>query len=327
MNFSAWYFLFLPILFVPLFLRARKSSAVIYGNLENLLTLSSGIRAKIRAPLLLFLSILFLAALTFGAAGPFRESVLEQETESRNIVLALDISGSMQERDFSYQGRGINRLDAVKIVVSEFIKARTNDRIGIVVFGTNAFLQSPLTRDHSLVNDLVSQLRIGMAGDGTAIGDGLGLSLKRIHEIPGTSKTVILLTDGVNHNGEVSPLQAATIARDLKIKVHTIGIGSNTPNRKQNNLPFFTLPGSGAAEFDEETLKKIADTTGGVYFNAQSLSDLQKVYHEIDNLETSSADDTPKKLIDDLTIWAAYASLLLYLSLLLVRDGILLKVP
>lgn len=241
-------------------------------------------------------------------------------------MLAIDISGSMRSRDFKTLLGRTSRLQAVKEVLSRFIADRTKDRLGLVVFGTNAFLQSPLTSDHSFLIDMISRLEVGMAGEDTAIGDGIGLSIKRIEDVPGETKAIILLTDGVNRTGQVSPIKAASVARDLGIKIHTVGIGSedSAAGSSQGYFPFFQTQGM---EFDEETLKKIAEITGGIYFNASSLERLQEVYQEIDKLETTEQDDPGTEVRDELFAAALFYALPFYLLLLLLSRTILLKVP
>jgi Ca-activated chloride channel family protein len=172
---------------------------------------------------------------------------------------------------------------------------------------------------------MVKRLQVGMAGEDTAIGDGLGLSLKRIQNIPGSAKAIILLTDGVNHAGQVNPLKAAKIARDLGIKIHTIGIGTNQIINQ--GLPGMLFSTQQQAEFDEETLKKIAEITGGFYFNASSLEGLKRVYNEIDKLEKTNADDSAQRIVQELFPKAAAVALFCYLLLVLLGRSVFLKVP
>jgi Ca-activated chloride channel family protein len=233
----------------------------------------------------------------------------------------------MAAADFGGPYGVATRIQAVKSVVNEFIDGRVGDRVGLVVFGSNSYLQSPLTLDHTVVKSLVSRLQVGMAGDGTAIGDGLGLALKRVQGVEGDSRAIILLTDGVSNAGKVNPLQAARVARDLQIKVHTIGIG------KRGSGGFFTLPGrlslpqSGRAEFDERTLKLIAEITGGVYFNASNIQDLQKVYKEIDKLEKIDAEIPTRKEIDERYAMYAAWGMLFFLLYLAFSRTYFLRVP
>jgi Ca-activated chloride channel family protein len=213
-------------------------------------------------------------------------------------------------------------------VVAEYVRNRTQDRVGLVVFGNTAYLQSPLTNDTALVEELVNNIRPGMAGDGTAIGDGLGLALKRLKEIEGSTKAIILMTDGVNNAGQVSPLKAAQVAHDLGIQIHTIGIGAGAaPLGDQLFGGLVGIPGGPLAEFDEATLKEIARLTNGVYFNARSLEGFKDVYKEIEKLTQSEEKEPARTAVDELYLPFAVSGLVCYLLLLLLASTAFLKVP
>ena len=206
------------------------------------------------------------------------------KNESRNIMLVLDISTSMLEKDFTYSGRRISRLDAVKAVVSGFADKRANDRIGLVLFGTRAYLQSPLTFDKAAIKDILWTMQAGMAGDSTSIGDAIALALKNLQQSQSPQDNVIiLLTDGENNDGSLSLAKAIKLAADEGIKTYTIGVGS-----ANTFLKMFSLASSGV---DEQGLKQLAQATKGNYFRAESTSDLQKVYQIIDTLEPTSNDE------------------------------------
>ncbi len=201
-------------------------------------------------------------------------------------MLAVDVSESMAALDFKRKGKVVNRLEAVKAVVSEFISNRTGDRIGMVVFGTNAYTQIPLTRDYNTISTILDRLKIGVAGKSTAIGDAIGISLKRIEDFKSKSNVIILLTDGRSNTGELSPKVAADIAAQKQVKIHTIGVGS------KGKVPFLIkhpLWGDRyvyqRVDIDEETLKEIASETGGLYFKARDTEKLQQIYDTIDKLE------------------------------------------
>jgi Ca-activated chloride channel family protein len=220
-------------------------------------------------------------------------------------------------------------MEGVKTVVAEYVRSRKLDRVGLVVFGNSAYLQSPLTSDTLLVERLVEQLQPRMAGDGTAIGDGLGLALKRLKDIEGESKAIILMTDGVNTAGQVNPLKAAEIARDLGIQIHTIGIGSG-PVQLGAQGPIGAIIGGAAGpmvEFDEATLKEIAKATGGIYFNATSLSGFKDVYRKIDELAKTEHDQPQKPLINELFAPWVKLALIALLSSLILRSTILRRLP
>jgi Ca-activated chloride channel family protein len=208
-------------------------------------------------------------------------------------------------------------MEGVKTVVAEYVRSRRQDRIGLVVFGNTAYLQSPLTNDLSLVEKLVQQLQPRMAGDGTAIGDGLGLALKRLRGMEGSSKAIILMTDGVNTAGQVAPLKAAQIARELGIQIHTIGIGTgSTPIGGDPFGGVLGAPGQVMVDFDESTLKEIARLTNGVYFNAKSLESFKEIYHQIDRLSQTEQQQPVQPIIHELFApWATLGLITLLLSL------------
>lgn len=206
-------------------------------------------------------------------------------TEGIDIVLALDISGSMLARDFRP-----DRLEASKNVATEFISGRPYDRIGLVVFSGESFTQCPLTTDHAVLINLLREIQSGMIEDGTAIGMGLATSVNRIKDSEAKSKVIILLTDGVNNRGEIAPATAAGIAKTFGIRVYTIGVGTQGmapyPVQTPYGIQYQDMP----VEIDEAILKEISQTTGGKYFRATDNDKLVQVYNEIDKLEKSKID-------------------------------------
>lgn len=204
------------------------------------------------------------------------------KNESRDILLVMDISNSMREPDFAINRQRIDRLTAVKATAQEFLEKRAEDRIGLILFGTNAYLQAPLTFDKKSVSDILWQMSAGMAGESTAIGDALGLALKNIKDTPNPDrKIIILLTDGENNDGKLSLPQAIKLAQDEGVKIYTIGVGSDNVFSGS----FFGLPLAGGGQLDEASLKEIAQLTKGRYFRAKNTAGLQKIYAEIDKLE------------------------------------------
>lgn len=206
-------------------------------------------------------------------------------TEGIDIILALDISGSMLARDFRP-----NRLEASKNVATEFISGRPYDRIGLVVFSGETFTQCPLTADHAVLINLLREIESGMIEDGTAIGMGLANAVTRIKDSEAKSKVIILLTDGVNNRGEVAPATAAGIAKTFGVRVYTIGVGSRGMAPYPVQTPFGTQYQNMPVEIDEDILKDIAVNTGGRYFRATDNNKLVEVYSEIDKLEKSKID-------------------------------------
>lgn len=209
----------------------------------------------------------------------------DASTEGIDIILALDISGSMLARDFRP-----NRLEASKNVATEFISGRPYDRIGLVVFSGETFTQCPLTNDHAVLINLLREIESGMIEDGTAIGMGLANAVTRIKDSEAKSKVIILLTDGINNRGEVAPATAAGIAKTFGIRVYTIGVGSRGMAPYPVQTPFGTQYQNMPVEIDEDILKDIAANTGGRYFRATDNNKLVEVYSEIDKLEKSKID-------------------------------------
>lgn len=230
-----------------------------------------------------------LALLAVGLARPQlvdRERVVE--SVGLDILLVVDTSGSMEQADYVLAGQRVDRLTAARDVMAKFVEARTDDRIGLVVFGEEAFTQVPLTLDHDALIRFLDLVVIGMAGErATAVGDALGIAVKRLKELDAPSKIVILLTDGRNNAGQVSPLQAAEAAKALGVRVYTIGVGGDGGG---GGGGLFGLFSAGRSDLDERTLLNIARTTGGQYYRASNMSALEEVYKTIDQLEKSKAD-------------------------------------
>ena len=224
--------------------------------------------------------------------------------DRRDLMLAVDISGSMQETDMRVSGGYASRLDAVKYVVGEFIQQRAGDRIGLILFGDQAYLQTPLTFDTKTVNQQLLEAQIGFAGNATAIGDTIGLAIKKLRDRPAESRILILLTDGTNTAG-TDPRQAAAIAAEANIRIHTVGIGA--PRR-----------GRPAADLDEQLLSDTARTTNGLYFRARNPSELQRIYAELDRLEPMPEEQTFRPTLS-LAHWPLAIALLLSALMALSR--------
>ena len=224
--------------------------------------------------------------LVLSAARPERiGEELDVPVAGRNLMLAVDLSGSMDQKDFELVGRRVDRLTATKAVASDFIERREGDRIGLILFGERAYLQVPLTLDRETVNILLMEAFIGLAGEKTAIGDAITLAVRRIHEQKKDEgeQVLVLLTDGANTAGEVQPLKAAQLAQQVGLRIYTIGIGAE-------QLEVSSLIGgrrriNPSADLDEDTLTQIAQLTGGRYFRATDTASLQDIYKLVDELE------------------------------------------
>ena len=237
---------------------------------------------------------------------------IKLRSESRDILLVTDISTSMLEPDFVLGRKRIDRLTAVKKTAQDFMDKRVDDRVGLILFGTNAYLQAPLTYDRKAVSEILWQTDAGMAGQSTAIGDALGLALKTLKDTPNPErKIVILLTDGENNDGSVSLPQAIKLARDEGVKIYTIGVGSD----RAFSASFLGIRiGGGAPGLDEESLKEIAAETKGRYFRAKDTASLEKIYEAIDALEPSQSEG---QVIQEVYDWYYIPLILAFLTALI----------
>ncbi|MCK9429683.1 MAG: VWA domain-containing protein [Candidatus Omnitrophica bacterium] len=278
---------------------------------------------------LIYLRMLAVVLLILALARPqipIADSKIQ--SEGIDIVLAIDCSTSMLAEDFKLGGGRQNRLEVVKSVVKDFIMGRRNDRIAIVAFAARAYTVCPLTLDYGWLLDNLDRVKTGMVEDGTAIGSGVATSLNRLKESKGKSKVVILLTDGRNNTGKISPLTAAEAAQALKIKVYTIGAGSKGP------VPypvqdFFgnTVYQPVEIDIDEDTLMKIADMTGGKYFRATDTESLRKIYKEIDTLEKTVIEEKGYLEYNELfSLFLILSLVFLFLDIVL-SNTILRKIP
>ena len=233
----------------------------------------------------------------------------------RNLVLAIDVSGSMETPDLALDGSQATRLDVVKQVAGDFIENRSGDRVGLILFGSQAYLQAPLTFDHVTLRHFLEEAVIGVAGRETAIGDAIGLAVKRLREAPGGEAVLVLLTDGQNTAGAVSPRQAAKLAAQTGLRIHTIGIGAE---QMQVRGLLGTRRVNPSANLDETTLRAIAETTGGRYFRARNRDDLVEVYKRLDELEPVTGNSHLVRPVTALFPWPLGVAVLL--SLLLAAE-------
>lgn len=243
-------------------------------------------------------------------------------TEGIDIMLAMDISGSMRAEDLKP-----NRLEAAKDVAASFINGRPNDNIGLVVFAGESFTQCPLTTDHTVLLNLFKDIQIGMIEDGTAIGLGLANAVSRIKDSQAISKVIILLTDGVNNMGEIAPVTAADIARTFGIRVYTIGVGTQGTAPYPFQTPFGIQYQNVPVDIDEATLKQISSVTGGQYFRATDNASLKEIYKEIDQLEKTKINVQQfSKKQEEYKFWALLIFALLLIEILL-RNTLLRNIP
>lgn len=320
------------ILFIPLVVvfRSKRSAPVTIKSSDlSMLNKSLNTPALMVSKLLPLVKYCALALLILALARPqWGTRKMNVKTEGINIILALDLSESMAALDFKLDGAIVNRLDAVKSVVRDFIMKRSGDRIGMVVFGSEAFTQMPLTRDYDTIAFVLSRLSIGAAGPSTAIGDAVGISLKRLEDVKSKSNIVILLTDGKSNSGEITPGTAADIAKERGVKVYTIGVGQRGKAPFLVNDPLFGQRYVyQMVDMDHETLKAIADKTGGAFFAAADTDSLKKIYDMIDSLEKTEVEVKTFAEYDDLYRWFAGAGLVLLAGFVVLSNTRLLRIP
>jgi len=285
-----WALLALPL---PLLLRAMLPQArgldeagLKVPNLDSFETLKDRSDAEHLLNWRVLVAILAWLLLVLAAARPERiGDELEVPVAGRNLMLAVDLSGSMDQKDFELGNRRVDRLTATKAVASDFISRREGDRIGLILFGERAYLQVPLTLDRDTVKTLLLEAEIGLAGEKTAIGDAITLAVRRVHEAPSEAgdQVLVLLTDGANTAGEVQPLKAAELAQQVGLRIYTIGIGAD--QMEVSSLLGGRRRINPSADLDEETLTRIAQQTGGRYFRATDTASLQDIYRLVDELE------------------------------------------
>lgn len=289
-----WVFWLLPLPFlvykgIP---KARKYDAALYVPFyQDVVAFENRQYSPARAGFIkVFLLLLMWCLLVLAISRPqWIGEPVALPSSGRDLMLAVDISGSMEEfKDMLLDGKQVSRITIAKKVVNEFIERRTGDRVGLLLFGTEAYLQVPLTFDRKTVKTLFNESQVGFAGEKTSIGDAIGLAVKRLKERPDESRVLILLTDGMNTAGKVEPLQAGQLAAQTGVKIYTIGVGADEMMIRDF---FGSRRVNPSAELDEETLQKIADLTGGQYFRARDPEELEKIYKLIDKLEPVKQED------------------------------------
>lgn len=270
-------------------------------------------------PVWFWLAALAWIALLLAAARPvWVGEPLEQSISGRDLLLAVDVSGSMRERDFVLNGRAVDRLSAIKALAGEFISRRQGDRLGLILFGTRAFWHVPLTFDRQTVKTLLNEAFIGITDDDpqTSIGDAIGLAVKRLQTQSNQSRVLILLTDGANTAGELTPIKAAELAAAAGLKIYSIGVGAD-------EMVVRGLFGSHrvnpSVDLDEATLTAIADTTGGRYFRARNSEELAKIYAELDQIEPVEKDKQYFRPQHELFYWPLALALALSTLIALYR--------
>ncbi len=322
-------FLFL-LLIIPLMIywylkRNHKSQSTLRYSDIGLIKEVGGSRRKRLRHILFILRVAIITLLIIAFARPQAGSREEEMiTEGIDIVLSMDISSSMLAEDFQPK----NRLEAAKLVAADFIKGRSNDRIGMVVFAGQSFTQCPLTLDYGIVLRFLEEIHIGQIEDGTAIGMALGTCVNRLRDSKAKSKVVILLTDGQNNRGELDPITAARIAKTYKIRVYTIGAGSRGEALYPVDDPLFgrryvRMP----VNIDEDLLQRIANITGGKYFRATDKTSLEKIYQEISDMEQTKIEVKQYTRYRELFVNYLVVALLLLAAEIVLANTVFRKIP
>ncbi|MET1080985.1 MAG: VWA domain-containing protein [Pseudomonas sp.] len=256
-----------------------------------------------QAPLVLLWLLLVVAA----ARPQWVGEPLPLPASGRDLLVAVDVSGSMDYADMRWQGEEVSRLTLVKHLIGDFIQGRHGDRLGLILFGSQAYLQAPLTFDRQTVRTWLDEALIGIAGKNTAIGDAIGLAVKRLRQRPAESRVLVLVTDGANNGGEIDPLTAARLAAEAGVRIYTIGIGADPAQGGVLGM-FGLTPG---LDLDEPTLRAIAEHTGGEYFRARDAEELQAIEASLDRLEPVAQQPTQARPEHALYSWPLAAALLL----------------
>ncbi len=264
-----------------------------------------------QAPFILLWLLLLIAA----ARPQWLGEPLPIAASGRDLLVAVDVSGSMDFPDMQWEDEDVSRLTLVKHLLGDFLEKRDGDRVGLILFGSQAYLQAPLTFDRHTVRIWLDEARIGIAGKNTAIGDAIGLALKRLRQRPAQSRVLILVTDGANNGGEIDPLTAARLAAEEGLKIYPIGIGADP--EQAGSLAF--LAGSPTMDLDEPALKAIAEATGGRYFRARDGQELLEIKKTLDQLEPVTQQPTQARPAQALYSWPLAAALLMSL-LLVIRE-------
>jgi Ca-activated chloride channel family protein len=263
----------------------------------------------------LLLGLLGWSLLLLAAAQPMWIGRYQDlPVSSRDLMLLVDISGSMRQMDFTRDGEAVDRLSMVKWVAGRFIERRDGDRVGLILFGARPYLRAPLSYDHGAIRQLLEEAEIALAGEQTAIGDAIGLGIKRLQNMESDSRVLVLLTDGANNEGRLGPRLAARLAQDAGIHIYTIGIGRRQdagPN------PYGVWSAAGAGRFEQAMLQQLANETGGHYFQVQDSTALEAAYRSLDRLEPALGKAAREYVATPLYPWPLSAAMLVSLWLLL----------
>jgi len=313
-----WVFLciVLPIISYLLMPPARQSSqsALLFPFTQMLASMQAD-SVNQNSVLLRWLAMLAWLLLVIAAARPqWIGDSIQVPVSGRSLMLAVDISGSMENEDMVINRRAVDRLTAVKAVAGEFIEKREGDYLGLILFGTKAYLQSPLSYDRKTIRILLNEAVTRLAGENTAIGDAIGLAVKRLKKQPQQNRVLVLLTDGANTAGSIEPLKAADLAASESIRIYTIGVGDDSV--RTSGIFGLRLRKS---DLDEDTLKAIASKTGGRFFRARDIAQLQEIYQILDEIEPVTDESQSFRPVTELYQWPLATAVILALVISIFR--------
>lgn len=301
-----WAFLALPLPFLVyrLLNRAPRQDAALYVPFFDALTRLQSDSDAVRGSRLLAMIccvLIWLLVVVATSRPQWLGDPIQLPATGRDLMLVVDISGSMEAQDMVIGSRQVSRMEITKAVVADFARRREGDRLGLILFAAHAYVQAPLTFDRETVATLMEEAEIGIIEESaTAIGDGIGLAIKHLLERPENSRVVVMLTDGVNNAGSIAPEQAGQLAQTEGVKIYTIGVGADQVVQRSF---FGSRSINPSAELDEETLTAIAESTGGRYFRARDVTDLVEIYEELDRLEAIEQDEQTYRPVKILYYW------------------------
>jgi Ca-activated chloride channel family protein len=333
MSFSfghPWLLLLLLAIPIMAWLKGRigKQTAFLYSSVGLVKNIIGITRSSIGA-ILLRMRWLALALFIIAIARPqLGEGQAKVRASGIDIVIALDLSGSMAAEDFELKGEPVNRLVIAKDVLQKFVDKRASDRIGLVAFAGRAYIAAPLTLDHDFLVKNLDRLSIGSLEDGTAIGSAISAAVNRLREIQAKSKIIVLMTDGQNNAGKVPPITAAEAAQALGVRIYTIGVGT----RGTAKVPYVNVFGQKGyidqqVDIDEETLNKVAEKTGGKYYRADNTAALRKIYEEIDQLEKTEIEMKKYQRYRELFAWFVLGGLAILLLEIILSNTVWRRLP
>ncbi len=313
-----WALIALPLPLLVYWLPAKKQ---IQAAPLRMPTVIKGVQTQDFAPekkktSLVILSIIWLLVVFASTQPQWLGEAVNVPTEGREMMIAVDLSGSMQVEDMTLNGRSVNRLDMLKVLLGEFIERRNGDRLGLILFGDDAYMQTPMTFDRKTVQQMLDETVLGLVGKQTAIGDAIALAVKRFDEKKDSNRVLLLLTDGQNTAGKITPEQALELAVAKNITIYSIGIGADV--MIQNSL-FGARRVNPSSELDEESLQRLADETGGYYFRARASEDMSKIYQLLDELEPVEQEQQQMRPLTALYYWPLGLALLISLVTLLSK--------